>query len=150
MIRLAQLSDMPDLITMAQCYSTESQQHRHLSVERTQETFEAHIGSSEAAVYVADAGENGLAAASITMIDRSFTVKPQAIVGYFYVLEPYRGTPVARRLLAQCVYFAENAGCSHIWAGANGMIDPQSTRMFENLCAKQGFEPGGMTMFRRF
>ena len=149
MIRLATLDDMPELIRLAQAYSAESQQHRELSFERTREAFEAHIGNPESAVYVA-VGTDGLAAASIVMLDRSFTVRPQAIVGYFYVLEPYRGTPLARNMLAQCSVFAENAGCIHVWAGAHALIDNRSTQMFQNLCAKQGFQPSGVNMFKRF
>lgn len=150
MIRLATLDDMDELVRLAKMYSGESTQHRELSIERTKQTFDAHINSAGSAVHVADTAGGGLACASITVIDYSFTVRPQALVCYFYMTEPFRGTGLSRQLLAECVKFAQDNNCSHVWAGAHALIDAQSTKMFENLCSKQGFQQAAMTMFKRF
>lgn len=144
-MRQADLHDMDQLIDLAKAYNDESTVGGKLSIPNTLDAFTQSI--DRGGCWVVD-GKDCLAAIAMVSIDKAFFAKPQAIINYFYVREPYRGTELARQLLEHCVKIAQNVGCTHIWCGSNALIDDTSNKMFENLAAKCQFIKGGSMFFR--
>lgn len=148
MIYSANRIDIPKLCNAMREYLAESRLGVEFSWANTEATFLQCLDEPTSGLWVVD-GEGGeLAAFALVTIDHSLTVKPTAILSLFYVCPAYRGTTVARRLLAHCCHFADNAGCTHMFASASAQLEGQASAMFANLCKKSGFRATGPCLVR--
>lgn len=148
MIRVARPSDRNAFHDLAKTYIAESGQNRVYSSVRTQSVFEGALEDNGTLLLVAE-GLNELAGGILLYIDPAFTEEPVCLVSMFYIRKEYRGTALARSFMNAVVSFADDAGCSHTFAAANGMIGDIETQMFVNLCSKFGFKPAGSPVLYR-
>lgn len=148
MIRPATTDDRAAFHELALAYLAESGQRREYSAERTQEAFEQALADPGTMLLLAEA-EHEFAGGVLAQLDRAFTVQPVCLVAMFYVRPGYRGTGLARALLAACCEWSDACNCSHTFAQANAMLGEAETQMFVNLCRKFGFTPAGSPVLAR-
>lgn len=146
-VRHAQPGDFDAFHQLAVLYIGESGQGRAYSTPATTAAFDYLLTDVASALLVVD-GQEGLAGGAIVQVDRAFTEKPVAIITMFYIAEDYRGTPVGRDLLTECVEWARRQDVSHLFCSASADLPGDETQKFVNLCRKLGFVPGGPVLRR--
>ena len=151
-LRLAEESDIPAILGIAQTFVAESAYGYTYSQARSESIITAYLSDPYHAVVVAE-GEQGLAGIRgldgiwIGAIVHEWTNEPICYLAKFYVMPWARGKGVAKLLRDSFVRWADDNGCLDIFVTSTANIGAGPA--FEKLFRGVGFVDCGQTLMRR-
>jgi GNAT superfamily N-acetyltransferase len=148
MVRPAIAADIPALVAHARAFKAESGLPGTFSEAATRRTLERAIADANWLVLVDDRAEE-VRGGAIVAIDGSFTEEPEAYVQAFYVAPRWRGSAVARGLVAEICRLVDSRACVAAFTASNAAISGANDRLFANLFGRYGFRSSGPVLIRR-
>ena len=123
---------------MAERYASESRWDITLPDDLHQKFKNVVYSESSVLLYVSkEAVPVGFA---VVTYDGTFSVPPLGILYMFYILPSYRATQASIRLISGIIRMAKLDGCKYLFASTFSMIDERTTKAFDRMLERQGFE----------
>lgn len=144
-IRPAEDEDLPQILDLIERGTRESAFEGTFDRKRAIEYVRSHMYWDDAAAIVA-INDGALAGGYIAVASHEMWRERLCGLCKFWVLQ--RRSPVARRLVAHLIEFAQQRECLSIYVSAAAQLGKTQQTLFENLLTRAGFEHAGATMKR--
>lgn len=144
MIRIAKLSDLKELLGLAEEFVNESNWAWSYSIRRSAAKLLSYIQDEECDIIVVD--DQGLKGWAMIAFDEEFHDENVGYICKFYISKESRGTTAGRELIEACNKWFEGHNCKAIFATATANIG--EGKAFTNLLSKYNYKVCGDTLAR--